>query len=90
MTFVLPRDRETPNPVIRVRPGEQIELTLRNEAPGLMHDFRIPSWKVSTAQIRGGESASVAFVVPGELGRVEYHCGPHAAMMRGFIEVIAD
>jgi plastocyanin len=90
MTFVLPGDPDTPNPVIRVRPGERIELTLRNEAPGLMHDFHIPSWKVSTSQIRGGESTTVSFIVPGEVGRYEYNCGPHASMMQGFIEVSAN
>lgn len=87
MTFTLPSDPETANPVIRVRAGERIELTLRNDAPGLMHDFQIPSWNVRTEQIRGGESAAVSFTVPSEVGRYEYNCGPHATMMKGFIEV---
>jgi len=90
MTFVLASDPDTPNPVIRVRPGEQIRLTLRNEAPGLMHDFRIPSWDVKTEQIRGGESTTVSFTVPSEVGRYEYSCGPHSTMMQGFIEVTAN
>jgi plastocyanin len=90
MTFVLPSDPDAPNPVIRVRPGERIDLTLRNEAPGLMHDFRIPSWNVSTSQIRSGESTTVSFIVPGEVGRYGYNCGPHASMMHGFIEVSTD
>jgi hypothetical protein len=90
MTFTLPSDPDTPNPVIRVRPGEHITLTLRNEAPGLMHDFQIPAWAVKSNQIRGGESTSVSFGVPSEVGRYEYTCGPHSTMMQGFIEVTAS
>jgi heme/copper-type cytochrome/quinol oxidase subunit 2 len=89
MTFMLPSDPDTPNPVIRVRPGEHITLTLLNDAPGLMHDFRIPAWHVKTDQIRGGESTTVSFAVPSEVGRYEYTCGPHSTMMQGFIEVTA-
>jgi plastocyanin len=90
MTFTLPSDPDTPNPVIRVRPGERISLTLRNEAPGLMHDFQIPSWDVKSDQIRGGDSTTVDFTVPSELGRHEYSSGPHSTLMRGFIEVTAN
>lgn len=90
MTFVLPSDPATANPVIRVRPGERIDLTFRNEAPGLMHDLRIPSWNVKTQQIRSGESTTVSITVPSEVGRYEYNCGPHATMMRGFFEVTAN
>lgn len=89
MTFVLERDPGTPNPVIPVRPGEHIELTLRNEAPGLIHDFRIPSWNVQTESIRNGQSASVLFTASTVAGRYEYNCGPHATLMHGFIEVTA-
>jgi heme/copper-type cytochrome/quinol oxidase subunit 2 len=87
MTFTLSSDPDTPNPVIRVRPGERITLTLRNDAPGLMHDFQIPAWKVKTDQIRSGVATTVSFNVPNEVGRYEYRCGPHSTMMRGFIEV---
>jgi plastocyanin len=87
MTFTLPSDPDTVNPVIRVRPGERLRLTLRNEAPGLMHNFEIPAWDVKTDQIRGGSSTSVTLTVPGEQGRYQYICAPHANLMRGFIEV---
>lgn len=90
MTFTLAGDADMPNPVIRVRPGERITLTLENDAPGLMHDFRIPAWGVKTDQIRGGESSTVSFIVPSEVGRYEYTCGPHSTMMKGFIEVSAN
>ena len=89
MTFTLPSDPDTANPVIHLRPGEVVTITLRNEAPGLMHDFRIPSWDVKTEQTRGGESSSVAVTVPPQQGRYEYICGPHSEMMRGFVEVAA-
>jgi heme/copper-type cytochrome/quinol oxidase subunit 2 len=87
MTFTLPSDPDTANPVIRVRSGERLRLTLRNEAPGLMHSFEIPAWDVKTDQIRGGTSTSVTLTVPGKQGRYEYICAPHANLMRGFVEV---
>jgi plastocyanin len=87
MTFVLDDDAAAPNPTIRVQPGERIRLTLRNEAPGLMHNFHIPAWKVETRQIRSGESTTVTFSVPDHEGRYEYHCTPHSALMRGLVEV---
>jgi plastocyanin len=87
MTFVLDDDSDAANPTIRVQPGERIRLTLRNEAPGLMHDFRIPAWEIETRQIRNGESTIVTFTVPNDEGRYEYHCTPHSALMHGFVEV---
>jgi plastocyanin len=87
MTFTLPSDPDTANPVIRVRSGERLRLTLRNEAPGLMHNFEIPAWDVKTDQIRGGSSTSVTLTVPGKQGRYEYKCAPHANLMHGFVEV---
>jgi plastocyanin len=90
MTFTLPSNPSAANPTIRLAAGDQVKLTLRNDAPGLMHDFRIPAWKIQTDQIRAGDSTSVTFTVPSASGRVEYHCGPHATMMRGVIEVMAQ
>ncbi len=89
MTFTRPSDPATANPVIRLEAGDQVKLTLTNDAPGLMHDFRIPAWKVHTEQIRAGDSTSVTFTVPAAGGRVEYLCGPHSTMMHGLIEVTA-
>jgi plastocyanin len=89
MRFALPSDPETPNPSIRVYPGERLRVTLLNEAPGLMHDFQIPAWDVQSDQIRGGQSTSVTFTVPPDEGRVTYLCGPHASMMHGVVEVAA-
>lgn len=87
MTFILASDPETANPVIRLRPSERVRIMLRNEAPGLIHDFEIPDWKVKSDQIRAGETTSVTFTVPASAGRYRYICGPHARLMRGFVEV---
>ena len=87
MTFTLPSDPDTANPVIRIRPGERVRLTFRNDAPGLMHNFEIPAWNIKTDQIRGGASTSVTFTVPSQQGRHQYICAPHANMMHGFVEV---
>ena len=87
MTFILPSDPATPNPVIPLRAGERVTITLRNEAPGLVHNFEIPAWNVTTELIRAGETTTVTFDVPGPPGRVEYTCRPHSELMRGFIEV---
>ena len=89
MTFTLLSDPATVNPPLRMYPGEVLRVTLRNDAPGLMHDFEIPAWNVKTDQIRGGEATSVLVTVPAAEGRVAYQCGPHASMMHGVIEVAA-
>jgi plastocyanin len=87
MTFTLASDPDTVNPVIRVRPGERLRLTLRNDAPGLMHNFEIPAWDIKTDQIRGGSSTSVTLTVPDKQGRYQYNCAPHANLMHGVVEV---
>ena len=87
MSFLVETDAKSPNPVIPLRAGEQVRVVLKNEAPGLLHDFVIPDWDVEIAQIRAGESRDVTFVVPNTPGRFEYRCRPHSEMMSGFIEV---
>jgi plastocyanin len=87
MTFTLPSDPDTANPLIRLRPGERVRVTLRNDAPGLMHNFEIPAWNVKTDQIRSGATTSVTVVVPAGAGRYQYLCAPHANLMNGFVEV---
>ena len=88
MSFVTADQPETANPVITFRAGERVRLILRNEAPGLLHDFVIPAWQVEVPQIRHGESREVVFTVPDTPGRFEYLCRPHSEMMTGFVEVI--
>jgi plastocyanin len=87
MTFVLEDDEDTPNPVIAMRAGEQVRVILKNEAPGLIHDFRIDAWNVQIDPIRSGETAEVVFSVPSTPGKFEYVCHPHAEMMKGLVEV---
>jgi uncharacterized membrane protein YccC len=87
MTFVLASDPDAPNPVIPFRAGEHVRLVLRNEAPGLLHDFHIPAWEVHVKQIRAGETSEVSFTVPATAGRYQYLCKPHSEMMKGFVEV---
>ena len=57
MTFVLADEPDAPNPVIAFRAGERVRLVLKNEAPGLLHDFQIPAWGVQVTQIRAGADA---------------------------------
>ena len=87
MTFSLEGGADTPNPVIPLRAGERVRLVLKNEAPGLLHDFVIPEWDIEIEQIRAGESRTVTFTVPETPGRFAYGCRPHSEMMSGFVEV---
>lgn len=87
MAFSLDGQPDDANPTLRMKPGERIQLTLRNDAPGLLHQFEIPEWDVATDQIRAGESAHVLFTVPESTGSVEYRCRPHPKLMRGVVEV---
>ena len=87
MNFFLESRPDDPNPVIALRAGEHVRVVLRNEAPGLLHDFVIPDWGVTLAATRAGEQREVAFSVPDAPGRVEYRCRPHSGMMSGFIDV---
>lgn len=89
LALTLPSDESKENPRITLEAGERVRLTLRSEAYGLIHDFQIPAWSVKTDQVRGGESASVLFVVPLKEGRVRYISSPHAATVNGIIEVVA-
>ena len=87
MTFVLADEPEVASPVIKLRAGERVRLVLKNEAPGLLHDFQIPEWGVQVTQIRAGETAEVTFTVPSETGRFAYRCRPHSELMKGMVEV---
>lgn len=90
MAFVFEGEGHETNPIIRVAPGERVRITLRNEAPGLIHDLQIPAWNLGTPPLRAGETATLDFTVPAGEGRYEYHCTPHSTMMRGFVEVAAE
>jgi plastocyanin len=88
MTFVLDGRPDDTNPTLTMRAGETVQVVLRNEAPGLLHDFAIPAWNVFTEAIRAGQSTDITFRVPDTTGRVEYQCRPHAQLMNGFVDVV--
>lgn len=87
MAFVQQDAPNQPNPPLRLRAGERVRLVLRNEAPGLLHDIAIPALDVALDEISAGESRDVIFTVPAAHGQHEYLCRPHAAMMKGVVEV---
>ena len=86
MAYYLEGD-PTPNPVIRLHAGERVRLTLRNQAPGLVHDLAVEGIGVDVVPLQSGEQRSVTFTAPAATGRHEYVCRPHAVMMRGWVEV---
>lgn len=86
MAFYLEGD-PTPNPTLRVQAGERVRLVLRNADPGVTHNFAVADWGIATRDLRGEESGHLEFLVPDAPGPREYQCTPHAAMMRGTIDV---
>ena len=78
----------TPNPTLRVKAGEQIRLVLRNEDPGMTHDFAVAAWEVATKTLTAkGAQDSVKFRVPKQRGTIPYQCTPHSQMMKGTITI---
>lgn len=75
------------NPTLRFKAGEKVRLVLRNEVPGMTHDFAVPGWRVATRALQGVGSDVVTVTVPTRPGQYEYICNPHSVMMRGSIEV---
>lgn len=87
MAYYLAEDPSTPNPTIRVKPGEEIRVVLRSTEPGMAHDFAVRTLGVSTDVIVGEASTSVSFRVPVHEATYEYVCTPHSAMMSGTVLV---
>ena len=79
---------DTPNPVLTMHAGETVRVVLRNEDVGMNHNFEIPAWAQAISAPSRGPIASVLIEVPDRPGRHEYICGPHAALMRGVVEVV--
>jgi len=86
MTFYVDGGTE-PNPVLRVRRGEDVRLVFRNEDAGMKHDFTVPDWGLETKILNGRGETTITFRVPGSTGAGAYACTPHSAMMRGTIAV---
>lgn len=77
-----------PNPTLSVKAGEQVRLILKNDDPGMQHDFVVKAWEVNTKILadRGQEDA-ITFRAPSVPGDQIYQCTPHAQLMRGTIRV---
>ena len=87
MAFYLPGD-PTPNPILHLAPGETLEITLRNDDPGMTHDFAVGSLGISSPTLRrGGTAASFLLEAPGVAGSHEYICSYHPVLMRGTLLV---
>lgn len=78
---------DQPNPVLQARAGERLRLVVRNESPGMTHDLAVDTLRVATQPLAAGQIGSLDLQIPDTAGRHEYHCRPHAVMMRGVIEV---
>jgi plastocyanin len=87
MAFYLGEDRSTPNPVIRIAPGERIRLTLISKDAGFNHNFAVGAWQVTTSMLHGEGTTSLVFQAPKAPGTAAYVCSLHEAMMKGTIVV---
>ena len=87
MTFYVEGDT-APNPILRVKAGEQIRIVLRNDDPGMTHDFAVKAWNLATKTLtQKGEWDAVQFRVPAQRGTIPYQCTPHSQLMQGTITI---
>jgi hypothetical protein len=86
MTYYV-EGNSAPNPTLVLHRGEQVRVVLRNDDPGMTHDFAVDAWNARIPRIHGGEQASVQFQAPAHAGPGTYSCTPHGEMMRGTIQV---
>ncbi len=78
----------TPNPTLTLQRGERVRLVLRNQDPGMTHDFASASLGVASQLLRdAGDATAVTFTAPRQAGEHDYSCTPHATMMRGRVVV---
>ena len=87
MAFYRDGDFTRPNPPLRFDAGTRVRLVLRNEEPGMTHNFAVPAWDVYTRELTGKGTTRVEFAVPDKKGRQAYECTPHSVLMRGNIEI---
>lgn len=85
MAFHVPGQTE-PNPRLVVERGEELRFVLRNEDPGMAHDFAALG-KATKLLKEAGEAAELTLRAPATAGEHEYLCSLHARMMRGPLEV---
>ena len=86
MTYYLEGTTD-PNPTLVFRAGEKVRLVLKNDDPGMNHDFTVPGWDVKTKLLEGRGEDTVTIKVPKKRGEQAYLCTPHAKMMRGTVRV---
>ena len=79
----------TPNPVLTMGAGETVRVVLRNEDVGIAHNFEVGAWGQDVPAVERGSSTSALIDAPDRPGRHVYVCGPHSALMRGIINVVA-
>jgi plastocyanin len=87
MAFYLAADPATPNPSITVAAGERVRFVLRNEATGFLHDLAVADLGVALTPLAAGQTGDAVVDIPARPGRYEYHCRPHAAMMKGALVI---
>ena len=87
MAFYLEGNTRVANPVLDVRPGEQIRIVLKNRDEGMTHNFAIPALKATTRLVSWDDDGDTLFVAPEKPGLYEYVCSPHALMMKGTLRV---
>lgn len=83
MAFYLEDDPATPNPTIRLQPGERVRIVLRNVDRGMIHDFAVPALQTAVDAVRWNEEGDVVLAAPSSPGTYQYVCRPHEAMMNG-------
>lgn len=87
MAFYLPGDPR-PNPTLTFARGERVRLVLKNEDPGMEHDFAAQSLRLGSKMLRqSGTSTALEFRLPDAAGLHEYLCSLHPTLMRGVVEV---
>lgn len=88
MTFYLAGDETAPNPRLRLGRGEEVRIQLRNEDPGMAHDFSVKTLGKSTKLLRqAGDLTELVLRAPARAGEHDYLCSLHPRLMRGVLEV---
>ena len=84
MAFVRLDTPQAANPTLTLPPGRTVEIELRNEDAGSVHNLVIPELNLQTRKLKAGQSEVLRFTVP-STGRLTYYCALHPLMMRGEI-----
>ncbi len=85
MAYYLP-GQSAPNPRLVVECGEDLRIVLRNEDPGMAHDFSALG-KSTRLLKEAGETAELTLRAPRAPGEHQYLCSLHPRLMRGLLQV---